>query len=441
MIKKTFFMLFFCFTIVHPLLFPALSTAQEPGETFTLKQTIENAIKVNLELQSYKEETKAAMAVKKTQLANFFPTLSATYQYKRNDEAISTPPFGIIGPENEYKFVTSLTQPLFTRFSVLNSYKISSLSLDAARINEKLKRNEVIFEAKNIYFGLLKTQKLLKVAQQTVTQITAQKERAENYYKVGLTPLNDFLQAQVELANTKQDFIVAQNNLEIAKLNFNTLIRRPIKSPVEIEDILDHTPFEHIIDYCLEMAKRKRLEIKIANLEIEIAEKKLALAKKGYYPSINLEANYFFNGTDWDVDGGEGISDPEGWNIAAVASWNFLEWGRSYHGVKEKLSRVYQAKYNKEKILDNINLEVNQAYLKTREAEKNIITIEKAIEQAKENFRISKERYKGQMATSTDVLDAQTLLSKTMTNYYNALYDHKISKAALYWAMGQEIIE
>lgn len=84
-------MLFFCFTIVHPLLFPALSTAQEPVETFTLKQTIENAIKVNLELQSYKEETKAAMAVKKAQRANFFPTLSATYQYKLNDEGNKHP--------------------------------------------------------------------------------------------------------------------------------------------------------------------------------------------------------------------------------------------------------------------------------------------------------------------------------------------------------------
>jgi outer membrane protein TolC len=41
------------------------------------------------------------------------------------------------------------------------------------------------------------------------------------------------------------------------------------------------------------------------------------------------------------------------------------------------------------------------------------------------------------MDTSTDVLDAQTLLSRTMTNYYNALYDSKISKAYLYWAMGQ----
>jgi len=79
--------------------------------------------------------------------------------------------------------------------------------------------------------------------------------------------------------------------------------------------------------------------------------------------------------------------------------------------------------------------------LRTQEAERAIITVEKAIEQAKENFRINQERYKQQVATSTDVLDAQTLLSRTMTNYYSALYAFKIAKATLYRVMGQGIIE
>jgi len=135
------------------------------------------------------------------------------------------------------------------------------------------------------------------------------------------------------------------------------------------------------------------------------------------------------------------LSDPSSWDIQAVATWNFWEWGRSHYGVKEKKSRLLQVRHQKEEIRDSIRLEVKQAFLKTRESEKNIVTVNEAVEQAKENFRISEERYKEQMATTTDVLDAQTLLSKTKTNYYNALYDYKISKAALYRAMGQEIIE
>ena len=70
-----------------------------------------------------------------------------------------------------------------------------------------------------------------------------------------------------------------------------------------------------------------------------------------------------------------------------------------------------------------------------------ILTTEKAIEQAKENFRINQERFKEQVSTTTEVLIAQTLLSNTLTNYFDALYNFKIAKATLYRAMGQEVME
>ena len=146
-------------------------------------------------------------------------------------------------------------------------------------------------------------------------------------------------------------------------------------------------------------------------------------------------------GTDWDVDGGEGISDKDFWDIRATATWDFWQWGRTRYGVREKLSRLSQAKLKKQQVLDSIHLEVKQAYLRTQETQKNITTVEKAIEQAKENLRITEERYKEQVSTTTDVLVAQTLLTETMTNYYNALYDFKIAKSVLYRAIGQEIME
>jgi len=432
--------LFVFFALVLPFMAPAFSAAQEHFEVFTLQQTIEKAMKANLSLKISRQEIKAAEAEKNAQRTRFFPTFSATYQYNRMDEGASIGGFATAS-KDEYSFISSVSQPIFTGFSILRQYDIANLGLDAAEVKEKLVRQEIILEAKTTYFTLLKAQKLRKIAEQTVIQIDAQKNVAENFYQVGMSPLNDLLQAQVELANAKQELIVAKNTMENAESDFNTLLRRPINTPVTVKDILDYTPFEKDLDYCLAQADKNRLEIKIAGLDLEIAEKELQLAKKDYYPSINLEGNYFKYGTEWDVDGGEGIFDPRGWNILAIAKWNFFEWGRTSYGINEKKSRLSQAQFRKDQIFDNIQQEVKKAYLRTQEAEKAIITVEKAIEQAKENFRINQERYKEQMATSTDVLDAQTLLSKTMTNYYNALYAYKISKASLYRAIGQVILE
>jgi len=428
------------FIFIHFLSSPLSHAVEEPAETFSLKHAVETALKANISLKISKEEANAALAVEKKQKTNFLPTLNATYQYEYIDEEATLGTI-VAGSQEKYTLISKVTQPIFTGFSLLNQYKIAKLGLDAAKINEKLKKLEIIFEAKKMFFSILKAQKFLKIYQDTVTQITAQKEVAKNFYEVGMTPLNDLLQAKVELANARQELISAQNNLEITKSNFNILLRRPINESVKLEDVLNYTTFAHDIDYCFKAAKKNRLELKIADLEIEIAEKEVKLAQKNYYPSINLEGSYFKRGTEWDVDGGDYIYDPEGWSITAVASWDFWEWGRSIYEVKEKQSRLSQAQYQKTEILDNIRIEVKQAYLNTLESEKNITTAKKAIEQAKENFRINKERYKEQIATSTDVLDAQTLLSRTVTNYYKALYDFKIAKASLHKAMGQEVME
>ncbi len=440
MFKIKWIGLFLCFIFTQPILFPVSSKAQEPVEFFTLKQTIESAIKANLGLKSSKEETAAAMAVKKARQTQFFPTLSASYQYNRLDASVETGGF-VLSADEEYSFVTSFSQPIFTGFSLLRQYDIAKLGLDRAQVKEKLVRQDIILDAKNAYFQLLQNQKLHDIAQKTVVQIRAQKEVADNFYQVGMTPLNDLLQAQVELANAKQELIVAKNNLNNAESNFNTLLRRPINTPVVLKDILDYSPFEETLEYCIAEAEKNRFEIKIADMEIEMSQKEIQLAKKDYYPTIDLEGSYFKRGTEWDVDGGQGILDPSGWSIGAVAKWNFWEWGRTAYGVKEKHSRYSQAQLKKQEILDNIHLEVKNAYLRTQEAERAIKTVETAIEQAKENFRINQERYKEQISTQTDVLIAQTLLSRTMTNYYNALYAFKISKATLYRTIGQEIIE
>ncbi len=413
----------------------------EAAEVFTLEKTIQTALKNNIQLQRAKEEINAATASKNASRANFLPVFNASYQYKHNYEDITNPLLGITNPEDEYLFSLSITQPVFAGFSIINQYKLAGLGLDAAGLNEKITRLEIIYRANNAYFSVLKALKIEGVLQETVTQLSAHENVAKTFYEVGMTPLNDLLKSQVELANSRQELTIAKNNLEFTKSDFNTLLRRPINSPVELVDILDYVPLTNELDYYLALAQKNRLEIKLADLQIEIAEKEIALAKKDYFPTVTLTGTRYQRGTDWDVAGGNGINDPNSWYVSAIASWNFWEWGKTYFGATEKKSRLQQAKLNKDEIADKISLEVKQYFLKTMESENNIITIQKAIEQAKENLRISVERYKEQIDTSTDVLDAQTLLSRTMTNYYNALYDFKISKASLYRAMSMELTE
>lgn len=416
-----------------------------PSEKLTLRQIINQAIRSNIGLKSLRQGTKSALAFKKIQQTAFLPTLRATYQLQHTGEAEDDAYFlllyGDFPPQDIYSFVGTLTQPLFAGFSLVNRYQVAKLGLNISELNEELLRQTVIFSAKQGYFSLLKAQKLLTVSQQSVELLEAHRTVANNFYQVGMIPLNDLLKAQVELANANQSFIVVRNSLNIAKSNLNLILRRDINAPIEVVDVTRYSTFDKDIDYCLQTAKDHRIEIRIADLDTRMKEREVKIARKDYYPAINLRANIYQRGDDWDVNGGNRFLDGNSWDASAVATWNFWEWGRSRQGVRAKLAGLKQSQLKRDDIFDNIRLEVKQAYLRTREGEKNITTVQKAIEQARENYRISEERYKEQMVTSTDVLDAQTLLSRTMNNYYNALYDFKISKASLYKAMGQEVME
>jgi outer membrane protein len=426
----------------------ALPAAAGTAAPMTLQDAVNIALEANLGVKKAVEDVRAAEAARQQSITQFLPSLSASYSYLYRDretlQSIGAAGAGadfVINPQDEYDFVTTFNQPIFTGFALINQYKISDLGLDVAEISAKLKRQDVILDTQNAYFRILKAQKLVEVAEQTVIQIKAQKEVSENFYQVGMSPLNDLLQSQVRLANAKQAQITAVNNLEIAKAQFNTILRRSVNSPVVVEDILDFAPFDKGIDYCLETARANRLELQVADLNIDLAERQVDLTEKDFFPRINLQGNYYRRGEDWDLNGGEGIGDAAYWNVQAVATWEFWQWGRTYYGRKEKLSRLSQAKYSRADTLDKIALEVKQAFLRIQESEQNILTVEKAIEQAKENLRITEEQYKEQVATETDVLVAQTLLTETLTNYYNALYDFKIARAVLNRAIGQEVLE
>jgi outer membrane protein TolC len=119
-----------------------------------------------------------------------------------------------------------------------------------------------------------------------------------------------------------------------------------------------------------------------------------------------------------------------------VASWTFWEWGKTKYRVDASRSRENQSMDLLNNIRDQVALEVKNAYLVMQESEKQVMVAKKAIEQAQENFRINEERYREQVATSTDVLDAQTLLTRAKSDYANALSEYNISHVRLERAMG-----
>jgi outer membrane protein TolC len=151
---------------------------------------------------------------------------------------------------------------------------------------------------------------------------------------------------------------------------------------------------------------------------------------------MNFTYDYIKEGDEWDVSGSEFHDSPR-WQAMAVLSWTFWEWGKTDNAVREKLSVRKQLLMSKSNLVDGVSLEIRQAALELDTTEKNIPNTKKAVEQAEENLRVNQERYKAQVTTMTEVLDATTLLTQARVNYYTALIEHHVAKARLQRAMGE----
>ncbi|HNZ65713.1 MAG TPA: TolC family protein, partial [Smithella sp.] len=248
-------------------------------------------------------------------------------------------------------------------------------------------------------------------------------------------PKNDLLYAEVELANGKQALVRAQNAVELAKSRLNSLLKRDIFSPVNVVDQLTYEPMKQSFEECLKIARQSRPELKISSLKAEQAGKLVRISQSEYFPAVSVIGNYGRFGDHASVHGSD-YKDAESWYVMAVANWNFWEWGRTKFRVDAGRARENQAIAASKELNDQVVLEIKNAYLILLEAENQISVSQKLIEQAEENFRIAEERYKERVATATEVLDAQTLLTRAKSEYANALGDYNINYARLQRAMG-----
>lgn len=340
-----------------------------------------------------------------------------------------------MGTQDNYTWVIEVKQPLFAGGGIVANYQANRLGAEIAATDETTAVQDIVQDVKVTYFNVLKAERLLGVAVQSVEQLEAHRKMAQDFFDAGVIPRNDLLRAEVELANGRQNLVKAENSLEMAKSKFNTVLRREINTPTELEDTLTLKPFTKSLHECQTLALENRSEIKSYTLKIEQSKKMVSMTKSEYFPTINAVGHYERFGDKPGVSGSL-YKDQENWYVMGVASWNFWEWGRTKNRVDASRSRENQIAYALDNVKDQVTLEVKNAWLTLHEAEKQLAVTQKAIEQAEENYRISRERYREQVGTSTDVLDAQTLLTRTKSDYFNSLSDYNISMARLERAIG-----
>ncbi len=428
------------FTLIS---WPVAAAAQDRKNYFTLENSIAQALENSYKIRARGERIEQANDVRKQARADFLPRLGTAYSYtylseipvSRTSTLLGTNIPLVVGTQDNYQWTWFVRQPVFTGFALLSNYRLAELGIDQSQLEMELEKLDLVLRVKEAYFNILGADKSVEVAQTTVESLTQTVKVARSFFEVGMIPVNDVLKAEVELANTAQSLVRARNLAQTTRSTLNTVLVRPVNDPLELEDILVFKPETGDFDAYVKLALDNRPEIKILDVNLLQADQQIRLAKSKFYPEIGLNYTYYSKGDTPSVSGSQYV-DANSWEVLAVANWTFFEWGKTYYTVREKESLKRQLTETKADVEDGIRLQVKQSVIDLDSSAKNIPVTQKGIEAGEENLRVNAERYKAQVSTITDLLDAQTLLARARLDYYRALYDHNQAKARLDRALG-----
>jgi outer membrane protein len=440
---------------------PRDATEEARGtEVMGLQKAINIALENNFGILSAAEAVEGADRLRKSAFTDFFPKLTASGNWSYFDgkgtQGASppipvqsvVPPNPIIGfipgrdegtfkldADDTWRVAGSATQPVFTGGAILNRYRLAKINLSSAETARFRIGQDLALQVVRAYFDVLNAIEQKKVSDQAVKLLESQRDVAQEFFNVGMIPKNDVLETEVQLAERIREQTVTGNLIELNKAQFNTILQRPVTAPVELENLLEYeaVPVDLVLERGIELSHEQRLEIKEAELRVEAGERQVRLAQSAYFPQVQLSYTYFKN------EEGASSGLDEGWTLEAAGVWNFWEWGKKYQDVSAAKAQLQRDRYALLAVKDQIDLEVKAAYLQLITAERNIFVAKKAVEQGQENFRMNQERYKEQVGTSTEVLDAETLLRRAEADYYNSLRNYNVAKAALRYAVGYDV--
>ncbi|UCD65392.1 MAG: TolC family protein [Deltaproteobacteria bacterium] len=400
------------------------------GKVFSLSECVSIAVETNPQiLYSQADIVEKEYSLDSTR-KDLYPSLFFQYGYRYAPDAYS--PFGV---ENYYNYSFSIEQPIYQGRALVTGVELGELDLEFSKADMARTKNDIVLSVHVAYYDLLKTRKFVEVARQSLEERKAHLKDSKAFYKAGLIPKNDMLQSEVQLAGAEIELIRAMNLSTMALARLNTLLRRPVETEIQVEDILKFEPSEISWELAVEQAKQYRPELKQSEISIEQADKNITLVRAPYLPAVSVSANYLKQGDNL-LAGEYPLGPSEVKTAEATLQWRFWAWGQSKDEMAAAKHNMKKAQESQAELLDNIILQVREAFVDIKESEYNIGVTEKAIESAEEDFRINQSRYQAQLSTTTNVLDAQTRLTRARINYFNALYSYRISLMRLAWSTG-----
>jgi outer membrane protein TolC len=420
-----------------------------PTQILTLAEAIDTAFRQQPRLQVYMESVEQARRGEDIAFAPFLPMALAGYSVGGFDltaggagvplgplpgftfvPAVGSLPIGL-NINTGYELAEVKLQWLICDFGRrLGRYRQAGIAVDIAQLQSDRAYQTVANEVAVAYYQVLRTRALKKTAQDAVRRSEDDLAVARRLEKGGALEKEKRLRVEVQLAESRRLLDAAEGAEAVAVAALNLAIGLNVNTPTGVVETSDVPPFTQSLAECLQTAVELRREFQVARDAIQSADEGRRVARAAFAPRIVAEgyANDFQQ------------SSPRGHADLAVGyiklEWGIFEGGKRVAELGLADSKIRAAVAQAESIADTIAFQVTEAYRNLVTARLAIDRSRPAVAQAEENYRLLQARAKVGDATSAEITDAESTLTRAQQALLNSNHDYLIALARLEYATG-----
>ena len=335
----------------------------------------------------------------------------------------------IVGPFSTFDARVSATQSVFD-FSSIRRFQAARTGVRAAQADTDSARDQVGTQVASAYVIALAAQAHVEAAQADVDLAAATAQLARNRKDAGTGILIEVTRSEVELANSRQRLLVAQNDLRAARLQLLRAIGLKLDTEFELADKLDYRAVaETSVKDAVEKALAARPDWKAQKTREENASLSYSAVKFERLPSLAGFADYGTIGTSIDA-----ASPTRTYGLQLRVP--IFDGGRRDAQRAEGSSQLRQEQIRTRDLRQQLELDIRLALDSLHSAEDQLAVATEGLEQAEREVAQAGRRYAAGVANSLEPIDAQTRLARARDNRISALLACNIARINLGQAMG-----
>jgi len=406
-------------------LLPRIAKSQDV-KTLTLKETIDLTLKNSNVLKASKARNDEAAAQLRQALDNRLPngSVSGSYLYMANPSiGLKTDAFKSSGPDtsthktafpkvNQAMYgILNLSLPIYAGGKIRYGIESAKYLQQATVLDAENDKEQVILNSINAYVNLYKAAVTVNVVKANLEQSRQQDTVFSRLEQNGLLARNDLLKSELHTSNIELALLDAQSNLKTATVNMDLMIGYPESTVLNIDSGSFNEGFSvKTIDDYEQLALQKRNDIQALSFREKAATTGIALAKADQYPTVALTGGYIA------ADIPHLITITNAANIGVGLQYNLSSLWKTKAKIEQAKSKKAEIVANQAAISDQVKLPVNRDFENFLLSQKKTDVYKKAVAQAAENYRITKNKYDVNLVNTTDLLDANVALLQAQIN-------------------------